>query len=64
MPCLVCPACRLASYSAARHATTDRCPSCDASLKGAERSDGVLRRWNVADLRSALRARGTDDGLG
>jgi len=64
MPYLICPACHLATYSAASHTTTDRCPGCDASLEGAERSEGALRRWKVADLRSALRVRETDHGLG
>jgi len=53
MPYLICPACRLKAYSAAGHATTDRCSRCDSSLAGAERADGVLRRWKVADLRLA-----------
>jgi hypothetical protein len=54
MPYLICPACRLEAYSAAGYATTDRCSRCDTSLASARRTDGVLRRWNVADLRLAL----------
>jgi ribosomal protein L34E len=55
MPYLTCPTCRLAAHSAARHATTDRCSRCDGPLAGAERADGVLRGWKVADLRLATR---------
>ena len=51
MPYLICPACRLEAYSAARYATSDRCPRCDASFAGAERADGILHRWKATDPR-------------
>jgi hypothetical protein len=50
MPYLICSACRTET---AGYATTDRCSRCDTSLASARRTDGVLRRWSVADLRLA-----------
>jgi hypothetical protein len=64
MPYLICPACRLEAYSAAAHASPDRCSRCDASLAGAERADGILHRWKVTDLRTAARQEKAHDGLG
>ena len=64
MPYLICPACRLEAYAAAGHATTDRCPRCDTSLRSARRTDGVLRRWRIADLRLAPRQEEANHGIG
>jgi hypothetical protein len=32
MPYVVCPACGIRTYSAARHSTADACPKCDTKL--------------------------------
>ena len=53
MPHLTCPNCRLTSYSAAGHATVDRCPRCDSPLGTTPRARKALRRWNVFALRDA-----------
>jgi len=54
MPYLICSACRLEAYSAARYATCDRCPRCGASLAGAERADAILGPWEANYLRLPL----------
>jgi ribosomal protein S27E len=41
MPYVVCPACGIRTYSAARHSTADTCPKCDTKLA---RSPGVGAR--------------------
>ena len=60
MPHLICPTCRLTSYSAAGHATSDRCPSCDTALAGETQAEGVVRRWMIDDLRVLERREGVD----
>ncbi|HZY57479.1 MAG TPA: hypothetical protein VFE09_06745 [Rubrobacteraceae bacterium] len=65
MPHLSCPACRLTTYSAAAHATSDRCPRCDAPLGDPARvSSGVRRRWDLSDLRLSARQKGVARGTG
>ncbi len=64
MPHLSCPACRLTTYSAAAHATSDRCPRCDASLRDPARVGDGLRRWNLSDLRLSARQKGVARGTG
>jgi Zn-finger nucleic acid-binding protein len=60
MPHLICPTCGLTTYSAAGHATTDRCPRCDRPLKDAGRRPGVVRRWRLADMRLLARREGVE----
>jgi len=47
MPHLTCSTCRLVSYSAAGHATVDRCPRCDSPLGSTPRAMKALRGWNL-----------------
>jgi hypothetical protein len=64
MPHLICSTCRLTTYSAAGHATADRCPRCDAPLSDAERVASSGRRWKLSDLRILARREEADHGLG
>jgi hypothetical protein len=41
MPHLICPTYRLAKGRAAGHATIDRYPQCDTSLRGGQRLEGI-----------------------
>ncbi len=58
MPHLICSSCGLTSYSAARHASHDRCPRCDAALKGGGPTDDRVRQWNLAAVPRAARPEG------
>jgi hypothetical protein len=62
VPHLICPTCRLTSYSAAAYATPDRCPRCDAQLECGERAEDRLRRWKLTDLRRAARTEAVEYG--
>jgi hypothetical protein len=62
MPYMICPACRLTSYSAAGLATHDRCPRCDAPLD-ADRAEDSVRRWNLEALRATARREELEHGL-
>jgi len=61
MPYMICPACRLTSYSAAGLAT--RCPRCDAPLD-AHRAEASVRRWNLSALRYSARGKELEHGTG
>jgi hypothetical protein len=60
MPHLICPTCRLTSYSAAGHARSDRCPRWDTALAGEKQAEDVVRRWTVDDLRHLARQEGVE----
>jgi Zn-finger nucleic acid-binding protein len=62
MPYMICPTCRLTSYSAAGRATHDRCPRCDVRLDAGDRADDRIRRWNPGALRGATRPEGVEHG--
>jgi Zn-finger nucleic acid-binding protein len=62
MPYMICPTCRLTSYSAAGRATHDRCPRCDVRLEGGDRGEDPVRRWNLGALRYSARREGVEHG--
>jgi Zn-finger nucleic acid-binding protein len=58
MPLLICPRCGLETYSAARHASVDRCTKCDTPLSDRGRLANLERL-----TRQALRAVPRHEGL-